>query len=328
MRNVVTALGVLALVSITAPAQSPEWANKLFIKGSSHDFGSVPRGAQLFHRFEIQNPYAVRLELSNIRTSCGCVAVTPANQTLEPRQKAYVDVTMDARRFTGPKTVSIHISVGPEYTSTATLQVSGNSRADVVFNPGEVNFGVVPRGQSPVQTIDVEYAGNLDWRVSEVVKNSAPLDVSLEEVYRRVGQVGYRVRVTLKPDAPAGPMKQEVHLKTNDPATPLVPVLIEANVQSVLSAAPGTVAFGGPKVGQVVNKMVVVKGNRPFKIMAIEGLGEGLEADMSSTPTTAHTVSLKFTPPKSGPFKRQLLIRTDLESSAATTVNVEGNVVP
>ena len=54
---------------------------------------------------------------------------------------------MDARRFTGPKTVTIHVTVGPEYTSTATLQVSANSRSDVVFNPGEVNFGVVPHGR-------------------------------------------------------------------------------------------------------------------------------------------------------------------------------------
>lgn len=326
MRNVMLAVSALVLVSLTAPAQSPEWANKLF-KETSHDFGSVPRGAQLFHRFEVHNPYAVRLELFNIRASCGCVSVNPTTLQLEPRQKAYLDVTMDARRFTGSKTVTIYVSVGPEFTSTATLQVSAQSRADVVFNPGEVNFGVVPRGQSPVQTIDVEYAGNLDWRVNEVVKNSAPLDVNLEEVYRRVGQVGYRVRVTLKPDAPAGAIKQEVHLKTNDPATPLVPVLIEANVQSILSAAPSTVNMGGPKVGQVVTKLFVVKGNRPFKIMAIEGLGEGLEADISANPTTAHTVSLKFTPPKSGPFKRQLLIRTDLES-ASTTINVDGSVTP
>ena len=66
----------------------------------------------------------------------------------------------------------------------------------IVFNPGQVNFGVVPRGQSPTQSVDVEYAGALDWRVSEIIGSAAPLTVDLKEFERRPGYVGYRVSVT------------------------------------------------------------------------------------------------------------------------------------
>src|SRR5947209_8342995 len=100
MRNSVLALIALAAVTTAAPAQS--WAEKMFKEGTSHDFGSVARGAQLFHRFPMTNIYAVRLDITNVQTSCGCATVTPSKQSLEPRETAYIDVLMDGRRFTGP----------------------------------------------------------------------------------------------------------------------------------------------------------------------------------------------------------------------------------
>ena len=95
--------------------------------------------------------YTGRVAFTNASRSAAdsCVTVTPSVQVLQAKETAYLDVTMDARRFTGPKTVSIYVTVGPQYVSTATLQVTAHSRADVVFNPGEVNFGVVSAGQTP-----------------------------------------------------------------------------------------------------------------------------------------------------------------------------------
>ena len=222
MRKAILTVAALALTAASAQAQG--WAEKMFKDGTTHDFGSVPRGAQLFHRFTITNIYAVRMEITGIKPGCGCVTATPAKRVLEPRESTTIDVNMDARRFTGPKTVGIRVTVGPEYTSSAEVKVTANSRADIVFNPGQVSFGAVTRGQTPAQTIDVEYAGVLNWQVSEVLAKDAPLDVSIKELYRRPGQVGYQLQVTLKADAPVGNLKQDLFLKTNDPGSPLVPV--------------------------------------------------------------------------------------------------------
>jgi hypothetical protein len=296
---------------------------------TSHDFGSVPRGAQLFHRFTVTNIYAVPLEIVSTRASCSCATVTPSVTKLQPREKASIEVTMDARRFTGPKTVSVYITVGPEYTSTATLQVSANSRADVVFNPGQVSLGVVPRGQRPDQTIDVEYAGTLDWHITEVVKSATdPVDASVQELYRRPGQVGYRLRVTLKVDAPPGPLKHEVLLKTNDPASPVVPVLVEANVQASLTIAPSTVTFGSVKLGETLTRRIQIRGNKEFRIQSVAGLGDDLTVDLPSTPAVVHVLTLKYQPRQAGELRRQLTIQTDLSDQASGTVAVEGTAAP
>lgn len=327
MSKALGALLALTLGATTAWAQG-SWADKMFKGETTHDFGSVPRGAQLFHRFKLTNIYAVRLEIIQTRTSCGCVTMTPSAQALASREEGFLDIIMDARRFTGPKTVNIYITVGPEFVSTATLQVSAHSRADVVLNPGQVSFGVVPRGQAHAQALDVEYAGVLDWRVTEVEKPAAWLDVSFKEQYRRPGQVGYRVAVTLKPDAPPGALKQELFLKTNDPASPLVPVLVEATVQAPLTVIPSTVNLGSVKVGDAVMRRIVIRGSKPFLIVAVEGLDEGLSVDPPTTAAAVQSLTLKYQPAKPGEMRRQLQIRTDLGQEAPAIITVEGNATP
>lgn len=337
MRNLALALLLAALMvtASSAPAQNNDWGQKLFGGTTNYDFGSVARGAMLNHKFKMKNIWAVPIELMSVRASCGCVTATPSKQTLQPREEAILNVDMDARKFTGPKTVTIHILIGPEYTTTAQVQVNAHSRADVVFNPGEVTFGVVAAGQTPMQHIDVEYAGAVDWRVTEVITNGAPLDVKIRDLYPRkpaqngqAGQFGYHVEVTLKPDAPAGAQKWELLLQTNDPSAPHVPFLVNATVQASLTALPAAVNLGSIKAGESITRPLLIKGSKPFRITAIEGLGDGLQCDLPTAASPLHKLTLKCQTSQPGEFQRQLRIKTDLDAEASVTVTVVGEVVP
>ncbi len=327
MRYLGLALAALVGTATAASAQTTSWLDKMFQGQLTHNFGSVPHGAQLHHRFPMTNIWAVPLELTNVRVSCGCVTTTPSTRILQPRESGYLDITMDARRFTGPKTVTIYVTVGPQYTATSALQVSAHSRADIVFNPGQISFGVVPRGQTPVQVIDVEYAGVLDWRVHEVNRGTIPVDVTLEQLYREPGRVGYRLRATLKADAPAGLLKQELVLKTNDPASPLVPVLVEAMIQAPLTVKPSLLKLGSPKVGETVSRRVNVIGGKPFRIVAIDGLGDGIQAEIPPVPAPVQTVTFVYRPAQAGTLRRQFHIKTDLPGQGPVTVTIEANAV-
>lgn len=328
-------------VASALSAQQP-WAEKMFKDGLNHDFGSVPRGAQLSHRFAITNPYAVRMEITSVRSGCGCVTAKAAKVVLEPRETTTIDVSMDARRFTGPKTVGITVSVGPDFVSSAQLRVSANSRADIVFNPGQVSFGTVTRGQTVSQVIDVEYAGVLDWQVTEATAKELPIDVKVEQLYRQrtqirdqagfqqLGfQVGYRLTVTLKNTAAVGAIKGDLLLKTNDPTSPLLPVLVEGLVQSSVTVSPPVHNLGTIKVGETVMRRVVVRGNKPFRVLGVEGLGENIQLDPkpSDAPAPVQVVSFKCVFTKPGDFKHELKIKTDLQD-APVVVTLDGNAAP
>jgi hypothetical protein len=325
MRKTILALAVLAVTSSAAPAQG--WAEKMIKGGLTHDFGTVPRGSQLAHSFTVTNIYAVRMEITRITSGCGCVSATCGKRVLEPRESTTIDVRMDARRFAGLKTVGVRVNVGPEFISTAELRVTANSRADIVFNPGQVSFGTVTRGQTPTQSIDVEYAGRLPWQVSEVVAKGVPYTVSIKELYRRPdkGQVGYRLAVVLKADAPLGVLKHEVFLKTNDPASPQVPVLVEANVQSPLTVSPAALNLGVVKTDLPLTRRVLVRGNKPFRVSRVEGTGEGIElgAALSTTDAEVQFVTFKCQLDKPGAFRRELKVHTTLQDAPVVVV-VEG----
>ncbi len=231
---------------------------------------------------------------------------------------------MDTSRFTGPKKLNIFVTVGPEYVSTATLLVTAFSRTDVVFNPSQMNFGVVAQGQTPTQTVDVEYTGVLDWRLTEVVKDpTAPIHLTVKELYRQppmkgfVGKVGYRFTATLKADAPPGPIKQELTLKTNDPTAPVLTLLVEGNVQGTLTVAPAVANLGKLKLGEVRTLKVQVRGARPFRILGVDG-GNGVKVEAPAGSAPSHILVIRLAATQPGEVRRQLLIRTDLDNATAT----------
>jgi hypothetical protein len=159
-----------------------------------------------------------------------------------------------------------------------------------------------------------------------VEKGGAPLDVRLEQLYRQVGRVGYRLHLTLRADAPGGFLKQELFLKTNDPASPLVPVLAEAMIQAPLSVKPSALKLGSPKVGETVSRRVNVFGSKPFQIVAIDGLGEGIQAELPKTAASVQTVNFTCQFLKAGEFHRQLQIRTDLPDQPPVMVTIDALV--
>jgi hypothetical protein len=267
----------------------------------------------------------VPLEITSVRVSCGCVTAKESKKVLQPQEEGTLDITMDGRKFSGSKSITISVSVGPEYISTATLRVSANARTDVVFNPGEFNFGLVQQGQQPEHTVDVEYAGVLDFRIKEVVKPAdAPFTVTMSELYRQSGRVGYRMKVKLNADATGGAFKHDLVLKTNDPASDVMTVVVDGNIQAALRAAPSLVNLGAIKVNQARTFKVQVLGNKPFRITEVKTDGKDIAAELPQAAVTVHTLTLTCTAANAGELKRQITIITDLEKNASVTVTIQG----
>jgi hypothetical protein len=139
---------------------------------------------------------------------------------------------MDASRFIGKRSFTIWLSIGPKPWSSAELRVTATVLQDIVCNPGDVEFGSVASGETPSQTIDIEYAGPLAWKVSDVVvPKNAPFEATVKELYRRQDRVGYQVKVSLSKDAAPGEFHENILLKTNHPDAGLLPILVNGNIE-------------------------------------------------------------------------------------------------
>jgi hypothetical protein len=101
--------------------EPPAWANKLF-EGRSKEVAKPKAGEMVKHRFAMKNIYTVPLEVTRVQiVNAEGASYSISNKTFQPGQAGTLEVTIDPSRIAAGKNVKIHVSVGPQYTSTATL---------------------------------------------------------------------------------------------------------------------------------------------------------------------------------------------------------------
>ena len=316
-------------MALAGAGRAQGWAEKMFQQGTAHDFGVVPKGSQLLFRFPITNIYAVRMEIVQIQPGCGCVSAVASKRFLEPKETGTIDVSMDSKRFDGPKNVGVRVTVGPEFVSSAELKVTASSRGDLVFNPGLIQFGPQASGVEANQKVLMEYAGTFPLEIREVVTNQVPVVATVRQLYREPGRVGYEIIASLKTDGPTGAFKDSIFLKTNDPNQPMLPILVEGAIESGISMTPQKLALGSVTTADMLTRRVVVRGQKPFQILAVDGTGQGVElaSELSPTQAMSQTLSFKIQLKSAGEFRRELKVRTSLQD-APLVLMMDGSVTP
>jgi len=324
------------------PAQPAPWANKFFVPGIEkhreqaapaliqHNFGDVPHGTVCTHTFTITNIYDVPMQITEVRKSCTCLDYVPMARVLQANETGEFTVTMNSGKFVGTNSQTIYVTFGPKFISTAVIRLSANSKTDVTVNPGAVVFGTVAQGSKASQAVKLEYKGrSRDWKVLEVASAPASLDVQVAETSRGGplrGGVEYLVTVNLKPGAASGPIVEQIALRTNDPANPLIQVAVSGVVAAPLEAAPARVRMESVAIGGTGTQRVLIRAAKPFKILGVDGVGEGVAVELPTTANTAlpvQVLTVKFDRKKPAALDRDLRVKTDLDGGATLTLPVE-----
>jgi hypothetical protein len=178
------------------------------------DFGTVPHGSQSVHRFTFTNKTDKEVVVTSVRSSCHCATPRAVTTIAKPGEKLEIEVIYDAKKFLNERSMTITVDMQSDHYEQVQLRVRGFSRQDVILEPGQLDFGVAKIGKEQKQTIRLEYAGPLDWRVLDVV-NGQWAKAKVEEKSRGGGMVKYEVALTVPPNAPRGRFVDAVQLKTN-----------------------------------------------------------------------------------------------------------------
>ena len=326
--------GILALASLSGtPAQAQGWPDSLFAE-KSFDFGPVPRGGIVRHPFVLANRLNVPISITNLRVSCGCTSGTASASVVQPGQSAVIEAQMDTRNFVGRKSTTLFVSVmAGNQQSEIGLGVSSLILSDVVLNPGSIDFGVLSRGQAPQQVLTIDRVGRPDWRITKMVSASKALTASLAETKRNGAEVGYRLTIGLRPDAPAGFLRDEIRLITNDSETATIPIRVDGQIRGDLSVAPSLLTLAPMATSSpAVQGRVVVRSSRPFAISRIDGQGDGFTLTPGdSTRKPLHVVTLNYDPKAGttrGDLHKTFRIVTDLAGEPPVDVQATLHVEP
>ena len=332
-RVVGLALVGAVLVGGACPAARGGWADACFAE-RSHDFGPVPRGAKVRHRFALTNRTAEPVTVLDVRASCGCTTGRAAAGTVAPGQATAIEAVMDTKSFVGKKRATLTVALmgagGRE--AEVKLGVVAEILSDIVLNPGTIEFGALARGQTATGVLTIDRLGMPTWRAERMVTISKVLDASLVETARSASGVGYKLTVSLKPDAPPGPIRDEIRILTNDPETPSIPILVTGLVRGDVAATPALLALGTLATGGEARGRYLVRGTRPFTITAIEGAGAGFALAVDDqAPKTLHIVNLTYRPEAGsarGDLRKTFRAVTDLPGEPPLELNASLHVDP
>jgi hypothetical protein len=330
------------------PTKSIPWANKFFAGNTDNpppvilqDFGVLPKGTIKSYRFKMTNIYAVPMQVSEPHPGCNCLSVARYTAQLNPQETGYIDVVVNTGLVEGEKEVRLPVQfmgrdpktgesiIDPKtkrpFNSEAKLVIRFVSRPEIVVNPGAFQFGQVPAGQKASQTVLITYRGmQPDWKILEVGVPKELFDAEVTPVNVQGMKAAYQVKLTLKPNAPAGLLDEHIELKTNEPGTQAVlNVAISGHVQAQLSiVGSDLVKFNnGVEVGKKEERNVTVQAERPFKVKAVEGQGDGVSVTLLPVGANkVQVVTVTFAPEKPGPVKKVLTLKTDTGKSVQLTV--------
>jgi hypothetical protein len=323
LRNFGFALLLMLLGTQAAAAQ--DWAVKMFDR-TSHDFGSVARGAKAVGVFKIKNIYEETVHIAGVRSSCGCSSPRVVNPTLKTYETGEIVVKYNTGSFLGYKSATITVTIDQPFYAEVQLQVQGYIRSDVVFNPGAVQFGAVDQGQTAEQKVAVNYAGRGDWRLLDVQSAYQHVEVEVHQTNNIGGQISYELLVRLKDDAPAGYINEQLVLVTNDDRMQRIPLTMEGRVVPDVTVSPSPLYLGDLKPGETVTKQLVVRGKRPFKITDIACGDKSFQFEKPDESKRLHLVGVTFTANQAGKIETPIEIKTDTHQGVAASVTAYANV--
>ena len=119
---------------------------KLAFAETAYDFGRVPQGTPVEHRFAFANDGDTALSIMNLRTACDCEATLIGGRDVAPHTGGAVLGRFDTDAVYGAQRRTITVYSNDPTQRAVLLTVTGEVLLDVAADPPQVYLGPVPPG--------------------------------------------------------------------------------------------------------------------------------------------------------------------------------------
>lgn len=277
---------VTVLLCVSAAAAG---GPKLSLSAQSWDFGARWQGQPTETRLVLKNVGDAELQLTDVRTDCGCTAAKPTRDTLPPGEACDLVIQYDTFRPEESVHKRVHILTNEPGQPPRTIEVTGRVRPVVRMEPADgLNFDVVT-GRTPVsRSVELrnEYPQPLALKVD---KHPPGMSLALEEL--EAGQ-RWRLTVSTVPPLHDGTMKKIVALQTGIADITEVRFQILGVVRDRVVVLPPQIVVGGraPAAGTRPIR-VLPRGGQPLRILSVQSSDPHITTRVLPPPETQGTRS-------------------------------------
>jgi hypothetical protein len=256
------------------------WAQpKVVLESDRFDFGPIPQGVRLVHRFALANGGDAPLEIQRLDAACGCTTAVVGRSTLAPGERTELEVALATGGLRGPVHKTVEVTTTDPAQPRWTLHLQAEVQAEILLTSDEVTLLDLAPAQRRKATVHVRSGTGQPITVADVDLSPAPW---LGVATREAGQELYvdldLVARRLPKDRSAGTDTITLHLANPKPV--LVTLKVNWAKLPQVTAEPPRVAWAEP-AGQERSMLVSVhrRDRRPFRILAARTTSPLLRAE-------------------------------------------------
>jgi len=127
---------------------------------------------------------------------------------------------------------------------------------------------------------------------------------------------------------------KNIQIETNDPATPLVTLIMKAKIQEIVTITPPEIDFGTVKAGSKAKHAVVIsnKGKDPVEITSMSPSPTGIitlssQGEIKINPGKAYTFDVFFQPTEANEYFFGVINITVMPDNLPKNVKIRARVV-
>jgi len=171
------------------------------IDKDSFNFGEIYKGEKVVHTFTFYNDGDAPLNITKVRSSCGCTAAVPSERVIPAGGTGELKATFDSGRFRGPISKTVYLYTDDPIREVVQLYIRGTVKEEVVVTPTVLNIGSVdPLSRwEGVVNISNEGKGAIELIETEATVKGMALDVVSNRILP-----GESTQIKVTQDVPEG----------------------------------------------------------------------------------------------------------------------------
>lgn len=296
---------------------------KLVCNEPLKDFGTVVKGEEVFHNFEIKNEGNIDLTIIDVRPSCGCT-IAEADKVIKPHQTGKVKVKFETKDFRGPVTKDITIISNDPENPQFKIFIKATIKPVVDVLP-DTNLRLIKlkRDVGKVQRLIVTEEEGFEFKILKY-ESSKPyikfesIPAPQDKINPQYKNKQYEITVLVGPEAPVGMINERVNVFTNSKLVQKIELKILGLVRPEIMVTPPKLDMGNIEATSDFQRMIRVKDNSQsgkFEIVSVQSTLPFLTVSQEVIkPGEDYNLNLMFSkePPK-GNFEGKLILKTNSE---------------
>lgn len=236
-----------------APAVTSGTGGKAEIVDVTYDAGTVARGVELVHAFQIKNTGDHPLTI-DAKAGCGCT-ITEFDKIIAPGTTGKVNARVDTKTFKGPTSKTITLTTNDPERTRIVLTMKANVQVPIDVRPGE-NLAINGRaGALNPQQVTLTATGGEIFDILTISGSDNYFTTNVEPIVEEgdapkakpgmlaSGASKYRVTVTPAQGIPAGRLNSTLTVVTNHPKAPETIIRLFGTVAGEIDVVPQYVSL-------------------------------------------------------------------------------------